>query len=312
MVSIPGFSDGNWQIVSTAHVDGDPNGDILWQNINNQAMVLWQQDGATTTTITELPSLDNFDAVVVGDFDGDGKADQFLRNGANGANKILQSSTGVIGNTVTVANTDWEFSAASDYSGDGKDDIFSFLGSAGLIQTWQMDGAIVTDTRLIASGYGVGDRLHSVFNGEGFSTFDSLWYNSLGSNYNITSFDGGTRTFLDTFTVEAGNTFVNQGDYNGDGNVDFLFRDGTGADAGSIEIVYTNETTEIGRLTFGTDLFNNAVRFEAGGDFDGDGIFEVLVRNPVGGETFVMNTVGGSAFTQSITGSSGADLIDGR
>jgi Ca2+-binding RTX toxin-like protein len=312
MVSTPNFTDGTWNIVSTLHTDGDPNGDILWQNIADQSMVLWQQDGATTTAVTDLPSLDDFEAVLVGDFDGDGKADQFLRKEATGADKILLSSTGAIGNTATLVDTNWTFSAAADFSGDGKDDIFSFYNTTGLLQTWEMNGTIVTDTKFLASGYGSGDLLHAVFNGESFSTFDSLWFDQSASNYNITSYTGGVQTVTDTFTVQAGNEFVNKGDYNGDGDADFFFRGGVGSDAGSIEIVFTNEITETGRLNFDADLFNNTVRFEAGGDFDGDGIFEVLGRNPVGGETFVMNTVGGNEFTQSITGSSGADLIDGR
>jgi Ca2+-binding RTX toxin-like protein len=311
MVTTPSFTDGTWQIVSTLHTAGDPNGDILWQNINDQSMVLWQQDGATTTTITDLPSLDDFQALVVGDFDGDGKADQFLRKAATGADKILLSSTGTIGNTATVANTGWDFSAAADYNGDGKDDIFSFFDSAGLLQTWEMNGTIVTDTKFIASGYGSGDQLHAVFNGAGFSTFDSLWFDDSANNYNITSYDGGVQTVTGTFTVNAGNVFVNKGDYNGDGDEDFFFRDADGSDVGSIEIVYTNEFNETARLSYEAPTFQG-IRFEAGGDFDGDGIFEVLGRDAVGGETFVMNTFGGSVSSQTITGSAGNDLIDGN
>jgi Ca2+-binding RTX toxin-like protein len=312
MVSTPNFTDGTWNIVSTLHTDGDPNGDILWQNIADQSMVLWQQDGATTTAVTDLPSLDDFEAVLVGDFDGDGKADQFLRKEATGADKILLSSTGAIGNTATLVDTNWTFSAAADFSGDGKDDIFSFYNTTGLLQTWEMDGAIVVDTKFLASGYGSGDKLHAVYNAEGFSTFTSLWWDQSVFEYDITSYVGGVGTVLDTFTVLAGNEFVNQGDYDGDGNVDFFFRDSTWPDAGSIEIVFTDGIGETGRLTFQTDTFDGTIRFEAGGDFDGDGIFEVLGQDIGGSDFFVLNTFGGSASNDDITGSEGGDFIDGQ
>jgi Ca2+-binding RTX toxin-like protein len=311
MVTTPNFTDGTWQIVSTIHVDGDPNGDILWQNIADQSMVLWQQDGATTTSITDLPSLDDFQAVVVGDFDGDGKGDQFLRKAATGADKILLSSTGTIGNTATVADTNWSFRAAADFSGDGKDDIFSYYNTSGLLQTWEMNGTIVSDTKFIASGYTSGDLLHSVFNGTAFHTFDSLWFDVSANQYDIPSYDSGVRTVTDNFTVQAGQEFVNTGDYDGDGNADFFFRDGIGTNAGSIEVVYTNGNGETHRLGYQTETFNNAVRFQAGGDFDGDGISEVLGTDS-GGEALVMNTFGGTIGNQTITGSGGADLIAGN
>lgn len=308
MVSTPNFIDGTWNIVSTLNIEGDPNGDILWQNIADQSLVLWQQDGNITTAASSLPSVDDFDARLVGDFDGDGQGDPLLRNGDTGINKMLLSDSGLV-DTIAVGAI-WDPSATTDVNNDGMDDIFWFNTSNASLSVWQMDGASLIGVTNLASGYATDDNLLSAFNGTAGDTFDSVWLDVSANNLNITSYDAGVRTVTDTFTVGAGNVFVNSGDYNGDGDKDFLFRDGDGNDTGSIEIVFSNGFNEIARLTYDVPLFQG-LAFEAGGDFDGDGISEVLMRDTVGGGTSVYNVVGGSVSSQTLVGSDGNDLIDG-
>src|SRR6056297_323191 len=116
MASTPNFTDGTWEVVSTRNLGGDPNGDILWQNIANQNLTLWQQDGAATTAVADLPSITGFEVQVAGDFDGDGVADPFLRNPDSGANKVLLSSTGTLEDTSPnpTVPAPWYVGATSD------------------------------------------------------------------------------------------------------------------------------------------------------------------------------------------------------
>ena len=70
MVSTPSFTDGTWNIATTLNIAGDPNGDILWQNLLDQSLVLWQQDGAATTSVIDLLRQGGIQVVVYGHLHG--------------------------------------------------------------------------------------------------------------------------------------------------------------------------------------------------------------------------------------------------
>ncbi|QIS94638.1 calcium-binding protein [Nitratireductor mangrovi] len=309
MVSTPNFTDGTWQIASTLHINGAPFGDILWQNIADQSLVLWQQDGTSTVATDILPSVSDHEVAVVGDFDGDGRADPYLRDQAVGTNKVLLSSTGAITNSAS-ASSIADARAATDLNGDGMDDVIYFINTNANLLIFEMDGASVPGTSSFASGYTTDDTLLAAFDGTDFDTFKSLWFDDSTFQFDITSYSGGVRTVTDTFTVNAGNEFVMSGDFNGDGDPDFLYRDAAGSDTGSIEVVFTNGSTEIGRAIYEVPTFAN-VQFENAGDFDNDGIVELVMRDPVSGELTLMQAMPGTVSSQTLTGSDTNDLIDG-
>ena len=310
MSNTPNLSTNDWVVISTDNVGGDPNGDILWQNVADLSLVLFQQDGATTTAITELPNLPDFEAQVVGDFDGDGLGDVFLRNDA-GANAILLSSTGTIVSTVG-AGPAWSLRDAEDLDQNGKSDLVWFNTNTGLLVSWSMDGATVSSTVAFSSQYSVDDTLHAVYDGTGLNTFTSLWFNDQNSQYEITGYDQGARTVRDTFTVNLGREFVSEGDVDGDGNADFLFRDNVGFGEGDIEIVFTNDNGFAGnRLEVDADFFPE-VNFTQIGDFDNDGRFEVMAEDVTTGDLTLFNAQGSDQFARELLGGGEADLIDGQ
>jgi len=305
MATTPNFTDSTWELVSTAHFTGAPNGDILWRNTLNGNLVLWQMEGAEVAATSKLPSLaPPFVVPVVADFDGDGKADVWLRDTVTGANQVLFSTTGKLAAASTVHPV-WQLRAATELDADGIDEQIWFNTSNGNFSVW------TSPTANFSSGYAGNDLLLTAFNGEAGNTFDSLWFDTSANQYDITSYDAGVRTITDNFLVQAGNEFVNSLDYNGDGNVDFLFRDGDGSDTGSVEIVFSDGFNETARITYEAPTFAG-VAFETGGDFDGDGIGEIIMRDTVGGGTSLYNLVGGSASSQTLVGSDGNDLIDGN
>ena len=312
MATQPNFTDSTWEVVAAAQFDGAGNDDILWRNTLNADLILWEMDGADVVATSELPSLGPaFTHTVVGDFDGDGEADVWLR-ADDGSNRLLLNEPGAVPVPITPAAPVWDLSAVFERNGDGKDDVLWFNTTTAQLTSWLMDGTSVTVTfgSTFASAYAANDSLLAAFNGTDAKTFDSLWLDTSAGQYDITSYDAGVRTITDSFQVEAGNEFVNSLDYNGDGNVDFLFRDGSGSDTGSVEIVFSNGFSETARLSYAVPTFAG-VAFEAGGDFDGDGIGELIMRDTVGGGTSLYNVVGGSASSQTLVGSDGNDLIDG-
>jgi len=309
MVTTPNFTDGTWNVASTRHIDGDPNGDILWQNIADQSLVLWQQDGATTTAVTMLPSLDNYDVAFVGDFDGDGAGDPLLRDPVAAGTRMVLSSTGLLTNTST-APASYQPRAASDTTEDGMDDIYWFNTANAVLTAFEMNGSAIVTGINFASGYATDDLLHAVFDGTALNTFKSLWFDDSASQYNIAAYVNGARAINDTFTVGFGRQFVNEGDYSGDGGPDFLFR-GEGFDEGEIDLVFTDGEDETARVVFTEATFAD-VDVVTGGDFDDDGNTELLLREEVTGDLALYQAVGGDAGSETLLGGSANDLIAGR
>jgi len=312
MVTTPNFTDGTWNVASTRHIDGDPNGDILWQNIADQSLVLWQQDGATTTAVTMLPSLDNYDVAVVGDFDGDGAGDVLLRDSVAAGTRMVLSSTGLLTNTST-APASFMPVAAADTTQDGMDDIYWFNTSTAGLTGFQMNGASLVTGLNITTGYTTSDSLLAVYDGTALDSFKSFWFDQSAGQFDIATYTNGVRSISDSFAPQVGNEFVSAGDYDGNGSLDLFTRDNTGSDTGSVEVITTDAggDFDVGRLTYERFTFQDII-FDQGGDFDGDGKFELQGRFPSSGDIFVMEAVPGTTATESLFGSSGNDIIDGH
>jgi hypothetical protein len=179
-----------WSVAGVGDFDADGKADIFWKNGSTGETYLYPMDGLTikgTEGYVVLPVYSVPDWIIagIGDFNGDGRADVFIRSTANGDNYIVQmDGTSVTGGGFfrTVA-TNWEASVG-DFNGDGRADVLwrnttlgdnymfpmdgtTILGSEGYIRT-------VTLAWIIAS---IGD-----FNADGRA--DILWRNtSTGENY---------------------------------------------------------------------------------------------------------------------------------
>jgi len=143
--------DPNYYVGGTGDFNGDGSPDILWRNGTTGANALWLMNRTEfQNDVVNLPSLSgsNYRFDGVGDFNGDGKLDIFVRNyaalvGTNSA-WIMSSTDGtVFSSEVTLPplpNTDYVVGGIADYNLDGKADVawHNVMNAANAI--WIMNG----------------------------------------------------------------------------------------------------------------------------------------------------------------------------
>ncbi len=246
-----------WQVVGVGDFNGDGHADVLWFNGNTGALSEWSLDGQGN--VIANPSLSwtcgpgcypQWQAVGVGDFNGDGHADVLWFNGNTGALSewLLDGQGNVIANPSLSwtcgpgCYPQWQVVGVGDFNGDGHADVLWFNGNTGFLSEWLLDGqgnVIANPSLSWTCGpgcypqwqvVGVGD-----FNGDGHA--DVLWFN------------GNTGALSEWLLDGQGNVIGNPvlswicgpgcypqwqvvgvGDFNGDGHADVLWFNGnTGA-----------------------------------------------------------------------------------
>ena len=216
------------------------------------------------------------------DFNGDGRSDILWRDDAGQVSNWLATSNGGFNNNPGSAmniGLDWTVAGTGDFNGDGAQDILWRHASSGQITQWLANGGggftanpaatvnVGTDWHL----FGIGD-----FNGDGRS--DLLWQQNGGLLIDwLGKADGSFTSNSATFATVVGTEWriVGTNDYNGDGRDDILWRkDGSGQVMDWLGTSNGGFTTNSGStVNVGLDW-----RVAGTGDFNGDGIGDILWR----------------------------------
>jgi len=222
-----------WDFVSTGKFTADTNRNdsILLQNSTTQDLELITNivAGVAAPTMFSLQPGAGWNAIDVGDFNGDATSDVLLQNGGNARILFTGGTAGsVIGDATFAAPLGFTAISSGDFNGDGFSDILWQDSATKDVQVSLMDGASTigsfssaTSPTMIAVG--TGD-----FNGDGFS--DILFKD--GADAVIWTMNGTSH--IGTINVTAPGDpgawdLRGAQDINNDGYSDLLWRDDAAA-----------------------------------------------------------------------------------
>ena len=152
-----GWTPGKeWQVASSGDFNGDEKGDILLQNVVDGACYVWEMDGLqrlngkSSGYVGWTPPNAGWKVAGTGDFNGDGKSDILLQDGASGSCYIWEMdglNARVDKSNYLVLNGAPGYGAVvkgtGDFNGDGKSDILLEDANRDCF-VWLMDGLNVT------------------------------------------------------------------------------------------------------------------------------------------------------------------------
>ena len=276
-----------------------------------------------TTPLATLPAGETWLNSVGGDFDGDGRRDVAVQTAAGTWWVTTTPASGTVTPRAWGAAAAFQFAAVGDFNGDGKDDIAARVPSDGSWQVLTSSGTAFTTSRfgrwnptlswsnVLAGDFNADGRADLVGKrsdgawvvaaSTGTSFSSTIWAflsidqfgtvgdfdadgrddvavrNAANGSWRVLSSNGTTFAPLKFGTWDATASWgnVRAGDFNGDGRTDLVGQRGDGAWIVSSSTGTSFTTAVWGYLAVG--------QFATVGDFTGDGLEDVAVRNPTNG-----------------------------
>lgn len=220
----PGTYGVNWGVstdwVVSEDFDGDLKDDItVWRPSPSGQAVFYILLSATSTVRIDSFGLTGDTPSVVGDYDGDGKADPAVfRNGPQAYWFYRGSFNNPAGNaTVVPWGASGDIPAPGDYDGDGKND-FAIARNAGSGQLvfWRL---LSNNTVLPVVYFGTTNDLITPGDYDGDRKTDIATVRSVGGQWQW-QYLASTNGSVNYVNWGGGNDYPTQGDYDGDGKTD--------------------------------------------------------------------------------------------
>ncbi len=297
---------------SDANGDGDSDLIFYSQSTGRVSRVDFAGDVPGATSVVGDALSGNWDVQTTGDFNRDGVTDMVLKDTSNGRFYIWtlnQSGVQTGGRDLGIIGNSWSIVSSGDYNGDGVADLLWRDASNGHAYIWMLD----TNTGLKSSvSLGVLGANWTVgqsgdFDGDGNS--DVLLRNGTTGQVYIYYMNNGIQSrggSVNVFGTSWGVAGV--GDFNNDGRSDIIMKNSS---TGQFYLLQMNGTNP-GDYS-GSSLGNIGTQWNIAqtGDYNGDGVDDILWRNANTGQTYLWAMQDGH---QAATGSGnvgifGADAI---
>ena len=258
-------------LIDAHDLNGDGKSDVVWENTSGN-LAAWLMNGGTVSQSAGLGTVPlSFSIIGQHDFNGDGNADVLWRDSSGNVSIWFMNGTAVA-SAAAVGNltSNWTLYGTGDLNGDGKGDLLWRDSNTGTVAIWFMNGATVASTAVFGA-------LPSNWTIVGDANGDILWRDNVGDialwgvqNGQVTT-SSGLGTVTSNFVVQG------IGDFNGDGDLDLLWRD---ANTGVLSIWFTNGAQVTSAGSVGTLPSNWSVAQI--GDYNGDGKSDILLLDSAG------------------------------
>jgi hypothetical protein len=299
----------NQHVVGWGDFNGDRRADVVWQNLENYGLQIWQPNFTTTTTSSGASNLlgtlpPEIRVESFGDFNGDGKTDIFWRNYA--AQKVgfwLSNATGLSSDVTplsTVVSGEEQLAGIGDLDGDGKQDLIWRNLVTRQVSYWLMDGATVRSSSIDPTLMGSEWSFVGAVDLNRDRKADFVWRNTATQDVAFWTMNGVTKLATSQYGLPMGWQIRGLADLDGDGDRDVVWQNG----AAQQIAFWLMDGTGIQAGVVAPQAMPGDFRLDSLADLNADGKVDLVWRLPSTGEIrlWIMNgsTVADSAVINSL------------